>query len=142
MRPLTVVQNQTDHRTGEHIGDHAPPEGLKAAVAGGPGEGKSARFTGEGPEGEEGQGDGENRVNADLQPETFSVMFHRLFLRFREVEDFFDGAPEIMGDFVGQRQRRGVAPDLDGGDGLPGGADGLCQLLLRELSFLAELADI
>ena len=46
-----------------------------------------------------------------------------------------------MGDFVGQGQAGGVAPHLDGGDGLPGGAHRPRQFFLGELSLLSQLWD-
>ena len=46
-----------------------------------------------------------------------------------------------MGDFVGQGQAGGVAPHLDGGDGLPGGAHRQGQLLLGKLPLPAQLWD-
>ena len=46
-----------------------------------------------------------------------------------------------MGDFIGQGQAGGVAPHLDGGDGLPGGAHRPRQFFLGELSLLSQLWD-
>jgi len=63
-----------------------------------------------------------------------------LFADALQLEDVFHGVVEVLREEQGQRQGGDVVALFHGANGLAADADGLCEMFLRDLLLLAEVA--
>src|SRR4051812_31457504 len=66
----------------------------------------------------------------------------QLLIRSFMVEDLLDGRLEVVGDGDRERQRREIAPGLDRVDRLPGDAQVLAEITLRQAARRPPLANV